>query len=145
MMPDSGRPSAPPMPRVALIRATAEPTFSFGSSSRMMLMAIGISAAAKPCSERPMITVRKTAADGGDDRTGRHRDHAQEHHQPLAEHVGEPGHDRRRDGSGQQRRGDQPGGVVGRLTPRMPEKSGSSGTTIVCCSATTVPHSDRMR
>ena len=26
----------------------------------------------------------------------------------------------------------------------MPGKSGSSGMTIVCCSATTVPHSDRI-
>ena len=26
----------------------------------------------------------------------------------------------------------------------MPGNSGSSGTTIVCCSATTVPHSDRI-
>ena len=30
------------------------------------------------------------------------------------------------------------------LTPRMPGNSGSSGTTIVCCNATTVPHSDRI-
>ncbi len=58
MMPDNGSPSAAPIPRVALIRATAEPTFSFGSSSRMMLIPIGMSAAAKPCSARPMITVR---------------------------------------------------------------------------------------
>ena len=59
MMPDSGRPRAAPMPRVALISATAEPTFSLGSSSRMMLMPIGISAAANPCSDRPTISVRK--------------------------------------------------------------------------------------
>ena len=56
--PDNGSPSAAPMPRVALINATADPTFSLGSSSRMMLIPIGISAAAKPCSERPTITAR---------------------------------------------------------------------------------------
>src|ERR1700712_770066 len=28
------------------------------------------------------------------------------------------------------------------LTPRMPGKSGSNGTTMVCCNATTVPHND---
>ena len=28
------------------------------------------------------------------------------------------------------------------LTPRMPGKSGSNGTTRVCCNATTVPHND---
>ena len=30
------------------------------------------------------------------------------------------------------------------LTPRMAGNSGSSGTTIVCCSATTVPDRDRI-
>ncbi len=29
-------------------------------------------------------------------------------------------------------------------TPRMAGKSGNNGITIVCCSATTVPHNDRM-
>src|SRR6195952_1157038 len=28
------------------------------------------------------------------------------------------------------------------LTPRMPGKSGSNGTTMVCCNETTVPHND---
>ena len=56
--PPSGRPSAPPMPSVALINATAEPTRSLGSSSRMMLMPTGISAAAKPCSDRPITKGR---------------------------------------------------------------------------------------
>ena len=34
--PPSGSPSAPPMPSVALIKATAEETRSLGSSSRMI-------------------------------------------------------------------------------------------------------------
>jgi hypothetical protein len=46
--PANGRPRALPIPRVALIKATAEPIFAFGSSSRIMLMLTGISAEEKP-------------------------------------------------------------------------------------------------
>ena len=54
--PASGRPAADPMPRVADMRATAPPTRSRGSSSRMIEMPTGMSAAAKPCRARPATT-----------------------------------------------------------------------------------------
>ena len=57
MIPDSGSPSALPMPSVALMRATAETTFSRGSSSRMMLMPTGIRDAARPWKARPTRSV----------------------------------------------------------------------------------------
>ena len=50
--PASGNPIAEPMPRVALIVATAPPTFSRGSSSRRMLMPIGIIDAPTPWNVR---------------------------------------------------------------------------------------------
>ncbi len=131
------------MPRVALIRATAEPTRSLGNSSRMMLIPIGINAAANPCRERPMITVRKippTAAmidpmviatmhriiinrlpnmSASLDMIG-----------VATALVSRVAVTSQAESSG--------------LTPRIPGKSGSSGMTIVCCRATTVPQSDRM-
>ena len=60
--PPSGSPSAPPMPSVALIKAMAEETRSFGSSSRMIEMPTGISAAEKPCRARPTISSTKLPA-----------------------------------------------------------------------------------
>ncbi|CAM5661522.1 hypothetical protein STENM36S_01627 [Streptomyces tendae] len=49
----AGRPSAPPTPREALITAVAPASRSTGSSSRMMLMPSGITAADRPCRARP--------------------------------------------------------------------------------------------
>ena len=142
MMPDSGRPSAPPMPRVALIRATAEPTFSFGSSSRMMLMAIGIIAAAKPCSERPMITVRKTPP------TAAMIEPAviATMHRSIISRL--PNMSASLDMIGVATAAVSRAAVTSQeassgLTSRIPENSWSSGTTMVCCSATTVPDSVR--
>ena len=63
MTPASGRPMALPMPRVALISATAEPIFSLGSSSRMMLMPTGISggreALQRPPDDQPQEATRR--------------------------------------------------------------------------------------
>lgn len=42
------------MPSDELMRPIAEPSFSGGSSSRMMLMPSGIAPMAKPCSARPI-------------------------------------------------------------------------------------------
>ena len=50
------------MPSEALIIATAEPRRSDGSSSRMMLIPSGITAADRPCSVRPMIAGRRLSA-----------------------------------------------------------------------------------
>ena len=57
MSADTGRPMAAPTPRVALIAATADPTRSFGSSSRTMLIPKGIAPIAAPCKARP-ATIR---------------------------------------------------------------------------------------
>ena len=50
------------MPSVALIKAIADDTFSFGSSSRMIEMPTGISADENPCSARPTISRTKLPA-----------------------------------------------------------------------------------
>ncbi len=51
-----GMPTAPPTPMVALMRATAVPSRSAGSTSRMIAMPMGITPVAIPCSPRPRIT-----------------------------------------------------------------------------------------
>lgn len=52
----TGRPMAAPIPSVELISATADRTRSGGSSSRRMLMPSGTTAIAAPCRARPVIS-----------------------------------------------------------------------------------------
>ncbi|SCG09241.1 hypothetical protein GA0115255_125142 [Streptomyces sp. Ncost-T6T-2b] len=57
----TGSASPPPTPMDELISAIAEPSFSRGSSSRMMPMPSGIAPMAKPWSARPVIiTIRSS-------------------------------------------------------------------------------------
>lgn len=55
----AGRASPPPTPMDELISAMAEPSFSRGSSSRMMPMPSGMAPIAKPWSARPTIMISK--------------------------------------------------------------------------------------
>ncbi len=57
--PAIGIPNMPPIPNVALMRATAPLSFSGGRTSRMMLIPTGRSAVANPCNERPRISNQK--------------------------------------------------------------------------------------
>ena len=50
---DSGRPMAPPTPRVALIEAIAVPVMCGGVTSRIRLMPTGMKPIARPCRVRP--------------------------------------------------------------------------------------------
>ncbi len=52
----TGRPMAAPIPSVELISATADRTRAGGSSSRRMLMPSGTTAIAAPCRARPVIS-----------------------------------------------------------------------------------------
>lgn len=57
----AGSASPPPTPIEELIRAIAEPSFSRGSSSRMMPMPSGMAPMAKPCSARPTIMITRSS------------------------------------------------------------------------------------
>ncbi len=136
--PAKGRPRALPIPRVALIKATAEPIFSLGSSSRMILMPTGIRAEAKPWSVRPMMSHTKdppTAA-------------MTEPATMMARHttiiLRFPYMSALRDTMGVATALASRVAVTSQeassaVTPRMRGKSGRSGTTSVCMRATTVP------
>src|SRR6478735_1251054 len=53
---ESGRPIAPPTPRVALIAATAVVAIAGGTTSRIRLMPTGMKPIARPCRARPATT-----------------------------------------------------------------------------------------
>ena len=58
----AGKPSAPPTPSDALIKAIDEPSRSLGNSSRMMLMPSAITPDDNPCSARPTIIGNRLSA-----------------------------------------------------------------------------------
>ncbi len=136
----SGSPMAPPTPRVALIRAIAEPSRSGGSSSRMMLIPSGITPIAHPWSTRPMTTGTRPA------------DRAQTT-DPITMSPRLPSSTRRlpyRSPSlpltGLQTAAASSVDVITQDASdaevcRRRGRSGMSGTTIVCISETTMPHS----
>ncbi|CAM5505530.1 hypothetical protein SMICM304S_02808 [Streptomyces microflavus] len=59
----AGRARPPPTPIEELIRAIAEPSFSRGSSSRMMPMPSGMAPMAKPWSARPVIITTRSSVE----------------------------------------------------------------------------------
>ncbi|MCY1221330.1 hypothetical protein D9M72_333820 [compost metagenome] len=140
--PASGRPRALPMPSVALIRATADPIFSLGSSSRMMLMPTGIKAEENPCSARPTMSQRKLPP------TAATMEPATMMARQITIIFRLPYMSALRDTIGVATALESSVAVTSQeassaVTPRIPGKSGRSGTTRVCISATTVPLSAR--
>ena len=143
MIPESGSPSALPMPSVALMRATAETTFSRGSSSRMMLMPTGIRDAARPWKARPTSSIPKVPPTAAIKEPMTMVTMATTIMRRL------PNISARRDTMGVAM------ALVNSVMVTSQEvfsgevlrifgKSGSSGTTMVCCSATTVPARQRI-
>ena len=131
------------MPSVALINATADGTFSRGNSSRRMLMPTGMSAAPKPCSARPVTTSAKLGPSAAttDPVTVTSRQSTIIRRLPIMsarrETIGVATAPTSRVEVTSQ-------DALSVEVPRISGKSGSNGTTSVCCSATTVPHRHRV-
>ena len=107
-----GRPSAPPTPRVALMRAIARSTRSSCSTSRRIEMPSGTTPTIAPCSVRPDDDADDSRRQRRDDRADDHDREQHQHDPPLAVHVAEAPRDRREDRRGEQRRGHDPRGVL---------------------------------
>jgi hypothetical protein len=126
------------MPSVALISATAKPTRSFGSASRMMLIPTGIKDAARPCRPRPASTVTK------DPPTATSAEPKVLVAKAITTMRLLPTISASRETIGVATAPDKivmvtaHDAVVG-VTPRMSGRSGMRDTTSVCCSAASMP------
>ena len=105
---DSGRPMAPPTPRVALMDAIAVLVIAGGVTSRISEMPTGMKPMARPCSTRP-VSIGSNESDNAQTREpATSSRELPDEHALLAEHVGEPAGDGHRHGATEQRGGDDP-------------------------------------
>ena len=125
MTPASGMPTAPPIPRVALISATPEPTLSAGRWSRMMLIPTGTRLVPIPARPRPVTTSASDvliAATAEPTMTDPRQTMSMRR---LPNMSARRGDDRRPDRTRQQGDRDEPGGVLARRAEDLGEPAGA--------------------
>ena len=139
---DSGRPMAPPTPRVALIDAIAVLVIAGGVTSRISEMPDRDEAHRQPLEHPAAEHRQQRVGERADQRAHDEQDRAADQHPLLAEHVGEPPGDRHRDRTAEQRGGDDPGRVGGGGV-QQPGSSVWIGMTSVCIRAALMPPKHR--
>ena len=109
----------------------------------MMLMPIGINAAANPCSPRPMITATKSGISAASTEPVV----IATMHTNIISRLPNMSASLETVGVATEAVSNvmvTSHAASSAVTPKISGKSGSSGMTMVCCNATTVPHSDRI-